>query len=54
LRAQLEWLQADPLRAKRLGTAGREKVLQHTWDACARATVEVYEQVLREKANFRR
>jgi UDP-glucose:(heptosyl)LPS alpha-1,3-glucosyltransferase len=54
LRAQLEWLQADPLRAKRLGTAGREKVLQHTWDACARATVEVYEQVLREKANLKR
>lgn len=49
LRQQLEWLRAHPERAQSLGEVGRETVMKHSWDACAEATLAVYEQVRTEK-----
>lgn len=45
LRQQLRWLYADPARAARLGCAARETVKEYSWDACAAATLKVYELV---------
>ena len=50
LRRQLDWLRADPIRARELGRAARAAAAQHTWDACADATAAVYEQVLTTRA----
>lgn len=36
--------------AARIGLAARAKVSRYSWDACAEATAQVYERVLREKA----
>jgi len=38
-------LLADPERARALGAAGRERVRAFTWDAAARATAAVYDEV---------
>ena len=44
---RLDELLGDPDRAERMGRAGRERVVERFgWDAVARATVEVYGQVL--------
>jgi UDP-glucose:(heptosyl)LPS alpha-1,3-glucosyltransferase len=42
---QLGGLHADPVRAARLGCAARQTVEEHSWDACAAATLKVYERV---------
>lgn len=40
----------DRALAKRLGAAGRKRLLEHfTWKAIARATADLYEEVLQEK-----
>jgi glycosyltransferase involved in cell wall biosynthesis len=46
LRQQLEWVQANPARAARLGHAGRQTVEQYSWDACAEGTLRIYEKVV--------
>jgi UDP-glucose:(heptosyl)LPS alpha-1,3-glucosyltransferase len=45
LRQQLRWLHADPVRGARLGRTARQTVEAHSWDACAAATLKVYERV---------
>lgn len=49
LRQQLEWLRTHPDQARALGEAARTTVMKHSWDACAEATLAVYEQVRAEK-----
>jgi UDP-glucose:(heptosyl)LPS alpha-1,3-glucosyltransferase len=49
LREELAWLQANSASAAELGVAARITVEQHSWDACAAATLAVYEQVLQER-----
>ena len=46
LAAALEALLADPAERQRRARAGREQAAGHTWAACARATIGVYESVL--------
>jgi glycosyltransferase involved in cell wall biosynthesis len=46
LRQQLEWVQANPARAARLGHAARQTVEQYSWDACAEGTLRIYEKVV--------
>jgi starch synthase len=48
LATALSSLLADPARAAAMGTAGRERAVEHFgWDAIARRTMTVYEQLLR-------
>ncbi|MHB8522003.1 MAG: glycosyltransferase family 4 protein [Limisphaerales bacterium] len=49
LREQLQWLRADPDRARAIGRAARTIALAHSWDACASATAEVYAQVFADR-----
>ncbi|HTI68374.1 MAG TPA: glycosyltransferase family 4 protein [Candidatus Limnocylindria bacterium] len=49
IRNALKWIEADPVRAKAMGVAGRAAIQQHSWDVCAEATLEVYRRVYREK-----
>lgn len=45
----LDGVVADPVTGKRMGDAGRERaVREFGWDAIARRTVAVYEEILRE------
>jgi glycosyltransferase involved in cell wall biosynthesis len=46
LASALEELLDDPERRTRLGTAGLERAARYTWDAAARAHLQVYEQVV--------
>ena len=41
---------ADASTRQRMGIAGREQAGQLSWDACARGTLEVFEEVVRQKA----
>jgi len=43
-------LVADPSTRQRMGSAGREQARQFSWDACARGTLEVFEEAARQKA----
>lgn len=45
LHQQLQWVRANPARAARLGDAGRRTAAEHSWDACAAATLQIYERV---------
>lgn len=47
LRAALHWVADHRDEARALGQAARATVQQYSWDACATATLGVYEQVLR-------
>ena len=49
IQAALEFLGSDPDRAHRIGMAGREAILKHSWSDCAELTLEVYRRVYREK-----
>jgi hypothetical protein len=44
---------ADPARRHRIGIAARAAVVSMTWDAVARDTLAVYEQVCRRRARRR-
>ncbi|MGH9000018.1 MAG: glycosyltransferase, partial [Acidimicrobiia bacterium] len=47
LAAAVNRLLADPAGARRMGTAGRERVLAHfSWDAIAARTVDLYRSVI--------
>lgn len=41
----LDWLDADRTRAASLGAAARQTVERNSWDACAAATLRIYEAV---------
>ncbi len=45
LGSALSKLSGNPPGAVSMGSAARETVLRHTWDACARSTLAVYEEV---------
>jgi starch synthase len=50
LAARVGELLSDPGRAARMGAAGRERAVEHfDWAAIAKRTLEVYEQVLRNR-----
>jgi glycosyltransferase involved in cell wall biosynthesis len=49
LRAQLEMLLGDEGQRSRLVNLGREIARTLTWDRCARATADVYQEVLEER-----
>ena len=49
LRRHLAWLRTNPKPARALGEAARVTVMEHGWEACADATLAVYEQVRAEK-----
>lgn len=48
--SSLQQLVNAPAFADQIGAAARAKVRGYSWDACAEATAQVYERVLREKA----
>ena len=50
--APLRQLAATQDLAHRIGSAARTKVGRYSWDACAEATAQVYERILRDKAGF--
>ncbi len=46
----LDSLLADPQAARRMGEAGRERaVREFGWDAVARRTVQLYEEILKQE-----
>lgn len=45
LRTQLTRLESSPEESRRLGVAGRETILRHSWDVCADQTWQVYTSV---------
>jgi glycosyltransferase involved in cell wall biosynthesis len=49
VRAQLEHLRRDRDQARRMGNAARDSIMQHSWDICARSTLQTYEAVMRER-----
>jgi glycosyltransferase involved in cell wall biosynthesis len=49
IRRCLEWIAADPERGRAMGSAGRQQILRHSWEVCARKTLGVYQRVYREK-----
>lgn len=51
LRECLERVKGDRAFARSLGTAARRAAEQHSWDACARATLAACEQAARARSN---
>jgi len=49
LAAALDQLASDPGAARNLAAAGRQVIQRQSWDACAAATLQVYEEALRAK-----
>ena len=50
IRGKLEWLAANPMQARQLGAAGRETIVETSWEHNAEEVFRIYERVFRERS----
>ncbi len=50
IRAKLEWLAANEGQARQLGAAGRETIVETSWEHNAEEVFRIYQRVLRERS----